>query len=256
MKKVTAFVGSARKKNTYKSVEKFLGYLRAYGDIETELVVLHNYNLGFCKGCMQCFEKGEEFCPLKDDRDVLFEKINASDGVIFATPNYSFHMSGIMKAFTDRFGFAMHRPRFFGKTFTCIVTQGIGRGNTVVDTLDFSAMCLGFNVVKGTCLTFLNPTEEELQKCDKAISDLSKRFYARLEKPAYPTPSWMMLIGFRMGRSSVKEKSDPKSRDYTYYVEKGWFESDFFYPTRLGLLKSVAGRLFDRIAPAIRKMMA
>jgi len=27
------------------------------------------------------------------------------------------------------------------------------------------------------------------------------------------------------------------SRDYRYYAEKGWLESDFFYPTHLGPMK-------------------
>ena len=89
MKKVTAFVGSARKKNTYKAVVQFLNNLQALGDVEYEIVTLSDYRLGVCRGCRVCFEKGEEFCPLKDDRDVLFDKITASDGVVFATPNYS-----------------------------------------------------------------------------------------------------------------------------------------------------------------------
>jgi len=257
MKKVTAFVGSARKKNTYKAVVQFMNNLQGLGDIETEIVVLNNYRLGFCRGCMLCFEKGEEFCPLKDDRDVLFEKIAASDGVVFATPNYSFQVSGIMKAFLDRFGFVFHRPRYFGKAFTSIVTQGIGRGNEIVKYFDYFATIQGFNTVKGTCLTALDPrTEKEQQKIDRSIVALSKRFYARLSKPAYPVPSWFMLTGFRMGRSTVRQKSDPESRDYKYYSEKGWFESDYFYPTRLGVLKKAAGKLFDRMAPTIRKMMA
>lgn len=255
MKKVTVFVGSARKKNTYKAGEQFVSDLKALGNIEAEIVVLHNYRLGFCKGCMLCFERGEEFCPLKDDRDVLFDKIIASDGVVFATPNYSFDLSGITKAFMDRFGFIMHRPRFFGKTFTSIVTQGIGRGNEIVKLLDFFAMCQGFNTVKGACLTYLNPTEKEQQKCSKAIAALSQRFYAQLEKPAYPVPSLLMLMGFRMGRNAVHEKSAPDSRDYAYYTEKGWFESDYFYPTQLPPLKKAAGMLFDRTAAMIRSMI-
>jgi hypothetical protein len=37
-------------------------------------------------------------------------------------------------------------------------------------------------------------------------------------------------------------------RDYAYYRDKGWFESDYFYPTRLGVLKKAAGRWFDSFA--------
>ena len=110
MKKVTAFVGSARKKNTYKAVVQFMNNLQTLDEVEAEIVVLSNYNLGICRGCQLCVNKGEAFCPLKDDRDVLFDKITASDGVIFATPNYSWNLSGMMKVFLDRFGFACHRP--------------------------------------------------------------------------------------------------------------------------------------------------
>src|SRR5512133_941495 len=132
MKKVTAFVGSAGKKNTYKAVLQFLNSLQALGDVEYEIVNLNSYRLEFCRGCRLCFDKGESFCPLKDDRDVLFEKMMASDGVIFATPNYTFDMSGMMKAFLDRFGFICHRPRFFGKAFTSIVVQAFGGGEKIV----------------------------------------------------------------------------------------------------------------------------
>ncbi len=257
MKKVIAFVGSARKKNTYKAVEQFLNNLQALGDVDVEIVVLSHYRLGVCRGCMLCFEKGEEFCPLKDDRDVLFDKIASSDGVIFATPNYAWDMSGMMKVFLDRFGFAIHRPRYFGKTFTSIVTQGFSRGNEIVKYFDFLGNTLGFNTVKGTCVTALDPrTEKDQQKIDQALEELSKRFYARLAKPSYPEPTWLMHIAFRMSRTTIKQRLDDRSRDYRYYAEKGWLESDYFYPTHLGLLKKTAGKLFDRMAPTIRKLFA
>ena len=93
-KKVTAFVGSARKGHTYDAVVQFLNNLQSMGDIEVEIVRLSDYRLEVCRGCKLCFDRGEEHCPLKDDRDVLIEKMMASDGVIFASPNYSFQVSG------------------------------------------------------------------------------------------------------------------------------------------------------------------
>ena len=123
MKKVTAFVGTARKKHTYYAVRQFLDNLKSFGDVEYEIIALTDYHLEMCKGCKNCFRKGEEFCPLKDDRDVLIEKMMMSDGVVFATPNYSYQVSAIMKMFFDRLGFVFHRPRFFGKTFTSIVAR-------------------------------------------------------------------------------------------------------------------------------------
>jgi multimeric flavodoxin WrbA len=124
MKRVTAFVGSARKKHTYSAVRQFLDNLQSLGDVECEIVPLSDHRLGTCRGCCVCFAKGEEFCPFKDDRDVLIEKMMASDGVVFASPNYSFQVSAIMKIFLDRLGFIFHRPRFFGKSFTSGSTKG------------------------------------------------------------------------------------------------------------------------------------
>jgi multimeric flavodoxin WrbA len=253
MKKVTAFFGSARKMYTHDAVVQFLENLQAMGDIETEIVRLHDYHLGFCKGCKVCFLKGEEFCPVKDDRDVLIEKMMASDGVVMASPNYSFQVSGIMKAFLDRLGFAMHRPRFFGKTFTSIVTQGFGGGKKLVDYLGLVGMALGFNAVKGSCITALEPmSEKEKQKIDSTLAEHARRYYARLEKPPYPAPSWIMLMAFRMGRTKVKVESEHCPADYAYYTERGWLHSDYFYPTRLGPLKKGAGRLFDSLAARAR----
>ena len=213
MKKVTAFVGTARKKNTYNAVRQFLDNLQSLGDVEYEIVALSDYRLGTCRGCKLCFEKGEEFCPLKDDRDVLIEKMMASDGVVFASPNYSFQVSAIMKMFLDRLGFVFHRPRFFGKTFTSIVVQGIYGGSKIVKYLDFVGNGLGFNTVKGSCVTALEPmTEKEQQKIDRALARQSRRFHERLVKPAYPVPTLFKLMAFRMGRTSMRLVLDDSSR--------------------------------------------
>ena len=249
MKKVTAFVGSARKKLTYHAASHFLDNLKSLGDVEYEIVILSHYQLGTCRGCLLCFGKGEEFCPLKDDRDVLIEKIMSSDGVVIATPNYSFQVSAITKIFLDRLGFVFHRPRFFGKTFTSIVAQGIYGGDKIVEYLDFVGGGLGFNTVKGCTVTACDPiTDKERQKIDRTLVEQSRRFHDRLGRPLYPPPTLFKLWGFRMARTIVRLTLDDTDRDYRYYQEKGWFQSDYYYPTRLGAVKKAAGNLFDSMA--------
>ena len=254
MKKVTAFVGSARKKHTHAAVVQLLSNLQSMGDLEYEIVRLSDYRLEVCRGCKVCFEKGEEYCPLKDDRDVLIEKMMASDGIVVASPNYSFQVSAIMKTFLDRLAFAFHRPRFFGKTFTSIVAQGIYGGNKIVDYLDFVGNGLGFNTVKGICITTLEPmTEKQQHKIDRALAAQARRYHARLEKPGYPVPTLVDLAFFRMARTRMRLMLDDSFRDYTYYEDKGWFESDFYYSTRLGVLKKGAGKLFDWMSASVTR---
>jgi multimeric flavodoxin WrbA len=257
MKRVTAFVGSARKGYTHQAVVQFLSKLQAMGDVEYEIITLSDHTLKPCRGCQACFEVGEEYCPLKDDRDVLMDKIAASDGVVLASPNYCGDVSGIMKLFIDRFGFVCHRPRYFGKVCTSIVSQGIAAGDRIVEYLGILATSLGFNVVKGTCVTAVDPmTEARRQKTDRALARQAKQFYTGLVKPTYPAPSWPMLMVFRIARSSIRQADDEGHRDYRYYTEQGWFESDYYYPTRLGPVKKVAGRLIDSMAPALRNVLA
>jgi hypothetical protein len=170
----------------------------------------------------------------------------SSDGVVLASPNYSFQVSAIMKAFLDRLGFVFHRPQFHGKAYTSLVVQGIYGGNKLVKYLDFVGGGLGFNVVKGSCATALEPMKEKDRlKMEKALAGHSRRFHERLMKPAFPAPSYLQLMAFRMGRTSIRQMLGGGSRDYTHYRDKGWFESDYYYPTRLGPFKKAVGTALD-----------
>jgi NAD(P)H-dependent FMN reductase len=257
MKKVTAFVGSARKKHTHDAVRRFLDHLQELGDVEGEIVLLCEYRLEVCRGCKLCFEKGEQACPLKDDREALVAKLVSSDGVVFASPSYMFQVSAIMKTFLDRLAFFGHRPFFFGKTFTSIVVQGLPFDAKIAKYLNFVGSCLGFKTVAGSCITAREPmTEHESRKFDTALAGHSRRFHKSLMRQGLPTPTLVMLMGFRIGRTTMRLELDDRSFDYRYYRERGWLDSDYYYPVRLGPLKKVAGSLFDAIGTRMARKRA
>jgi multimeric flavodoxin WrbA len=249
MRTVTAIVGSARKKGlTAAATRQLLDELQAFGDVRTELVFLSDCKLGVCRGCKTCFERDEALCPLRDDRDLLFEKMTASDGVVFASPVYSFHVSGQMKIFLDRLGFVFHRPRFHGKAFTSVAIQAFFGGDDVVKYLGLVGGGIGGDVVKGACITGVEPQgQRDRRKMNEALAALAARFHARLSSPA-PAPSLFRLWAFRWGRTAVARLSDPHGPDYAYYRDRGWLESDYFYETRLGPVKRAAGATFDWFA--------
>jgi len=191
-------------------------------------------------------DKGEQFCPLRDDRDILIAKILESDGVLFASPNYSFQVSGLMKVFLDRLGYLFHRPEFFGKTFSCLVAQGVYGGNKIVKYLEFVGRGLGFNVVKGSLIKSLEPmTENARQKTEAMMEKFGERFYRALHRQPYPDPSLFKLMIYRMSRTSMGMMLDENYLDYRYYKEKGWFQAEYYYPVRLDPFKKIMGRLFD-----------
>jgi multimeric flavodoxin WrbA len=257
MKTVTAFVGSARQHGvTHRATRQFLDGLESLGDVRSELVFLSDHHIGLCRGCKACFIRGEEFCPLHDDRDLLVEKMARSDGVVLASPVYSFQVSGHMKAFLDRLGFALHRPRFHGKACTSIVVEGLFGGRAVVRYLDFVAGGLGFNVVKGSRIVCRkNPDtahqpmlDQERRRMDEVLARHVRRFHERLTGQPFPEPSLLQLFGFRTARTSMRLELAEDRPDYVYYRDHGWFDSGYFYPTRLGPLKRAAGAAFDRMA--------
>jgi len=245
MKKITALIGSARKKGTYLAVQEFEKNLKKFGDIAFEYVFLNDYNLEFCSGCKLCFDKGEQFCPYNDDRNVLIAKLEESDGVVFASPSYAFQVSGRMKNFIDRIAFIYHRPRFFKKTFTAIGTQFIPFGKQIQKYLESVGHNLGFDVLKGITVITPEPVpEKQLEKLKAKVMNLARQFNKKLNKEKPAKLSLFKIMTFRMTRSGL-QNSDLKLYDYEYYKEKGWFKSDYYYDIHLGPIQKVIGRFSD-----------
>ena len=67
---------------------------------EVEIVSLKDKTIGFCKGCFACQKLGH--CVIKDDANVITEKMLSADVIVWATPIYYYEMSGQMKTMIDR----------------------------------------------------------------------------------------------------------------------------------------------------------
>ncbi len=254
-KRVLVLVGSPHRGGaTQAAAEKFVANLAAYGDVDAEVVRIADYDVGVCRGCKVCMDRAEELCPLKDDRDVLIGKMLEADGVVFAAPNYSFQVAAVMKIFLDRLGFLFHRPRFHGKSSSAIVVQGIYGGRNVRKYLEFVGGGLGFTVVRGSVIRTLEPmTPEAIAKMDSVLADQARRFHDQLLRPPLRVPSLFELAMFRMARTAMRQSGREGTLDYSYYQDHGWFESDYYYPVRLGPFRRLIGVLADWL---VRRMPA
>ena len=85
--------------NTEILLEEALSGARKEG-AHTDLFCVSGKNIKPCDGCWVCIEKGE--CHIKDDMQVLYDKIAAADGIIFGTPVYVYSMTGQAKIVIDR----------------------------------------------------------------------------------------------------------------------------------------------------------
>ncbi len=67
---------------------------------EVEQVSLRGREIQFCRGCMAC--QTAKRCVIRDDADLIEQKMEKADVLVFATPIYYYEMSGQMKTLLDR----------------------------------------------------------------------------------------------------------------------------------------------------------
>ena len=226
--KVLVIIGSARKANTYRAAERIREILQEEAAVDWEYVMLGDVGLEQCRGCYTCFDRGEEYCPIKDDSALLEEKMHAADGVIFATPVYGFQVSGLMKVFIDRHSYIFHRPRFFRQKALLLTTVGVMGDKDVLDYLNAVARIWGFEVVARAGIVShakMGPLPAyRLRENEEKLQAAAGAFLAALRRETPRKPGLFDVMAFHIGRAPCDELGDRSPADHAYWAGKGWFE--------------------------------
>jgi multimeric flavodoxin WrbA len=226
--KVLAIISSPRKKNTFESVKRIEEVHKSVAPCEYEYLFLKDINLVNCTGCHVCLTKGEQFCPLKDDRDLIISKIEASDAVILASPNHTMNVNWRMKNFIDRFSYLLHRPRYFGQRFLVLVTSGSYRG--VKQAMNALAPMASGGKVIGRIGVMYSPGMNEAKRDGQAkkLHREALRFARRMARPFVFRPSLSYLMWFSAFKALAGLHPKEAPADFEYYKNKS-----FFVDTRL-----------------------
>jgi len=131
--KILGVVGTPIKNgNCQYILEEALRVAGEEGWAETELIHLKDYNIEYCIGCEGCLRRVHKLqkkigfdvipvpvegynCTVKDDMEIIHEKMIEADGIIFAAPVYILTVPGQMKTFIDRCRTFVHDYRLEGK---------------------------------------------------------------------------------------------------------------------------------------------
>lgn len=247
MKKVLIIVGSPHRGKTFHILSAFEKKATALEAMKFEYIHLAKSELALCKSCNLCFTTGEGSCPSRDDALKIFKKMLTADAIVFAAPVFSLQVPAVMKNLLDRLAFVFHRPALFGKTAMVVTTQGIYGDKQVHRYLSTVAHMWGCNIVKGIAVTppFTEPTPEETAALDKAINSGARRFVRALSRNQYPVPPLMELMMFRFRRGFSRYTAHIFPADSRYFEQQGWLDSGYYYPVRLGLFRSLFGKLID-----------
>ena len=107
--KIYAINGSPRKnKNTATLLQKALDGVKESTkdkEIETEIINLYDLNYTGCKSCFACKRLGGKSygkCAVKDDIQVVLEKVSQANGLIFGSPIYFGTITGQLQSFLER----------------------------------------------------------------------------------------------------------------------------------------------------------
>lgn len=221
--KILVLIGSPRKANTYHTVQKIEQYHKQISDCEYEYLFLKDINLGLCKGCFTCISKGEEYCPLKDDRDWIVQKIENADGVILASPNYAANVSWLMKNCIDRFAYTLHRPKYFNQKFMLLITSGSFMGvKSAMKAL--SIMVSGGNVISRLSVLNSPQMNEKKQRIQEdKIKRTAEKFAKLMIKKKSQKPTFSYLIWFSAFKASSTINENCLPADYQYYKSKNYF---------------------------------
>jgi multimeric flavodoxin WrbA len=250
--KLLAIVGSPRPNgNTFKIVTSIEQHLTThYDNLNVEILQLSKVQLSQCKGCFVCIEKGESHCPIQDEREAIEAKIKMADGVIFASPVYTYNVSWIMKNFLDRFAYRCHRPDFQGKKTMVVVTTGAVGLGFVRRVLAFMLETMGFVVNAQAGVTCPPAHEIDAVKASKELRQLHivvDRFYQSLLDAEPSKPSFVKLLSFKMQQKSFS-KAPKDSADYKFWNEKKWLDPStrYYYPAQIGGFKNAAASILCR----------
>jgi NAD(P)H-dependent FMN reductase len=229
--KVLAVIGSPRKNgNTRRAVERIKEKLLAADpNIGFETLFLTDLNLQTCRGCFICFAKGKEYCPLKDDRNLLEEKMLEADGVIFAAPVYAAGVPSIMKNTIDRFAYACHRPFLFDKAILCLSTAG-GAVGVKPALRQLAMMAPGCKPVIKLCITSPPIEMAGLEKgTERKLIRAAKAFFRLLRNPVRRAPgliNWAYFSSFKT-MTAFESYRRVCPADAEYYRDK-----EYFYPLK------------------------
>ena len=212
--------------------------------------MLKDMNLEPCRGCYVCVLKGEDKCPLKDDRDMTLQEIAEADGVVFATPVYVNHISGLMKHFFDRLGYIAHRPQYYDKyAMVMAICAGFG-AKEANDYMEGVLSVFGFNVVSSLELKVMTKTEREREhNLDLTKKALNTLISGILEgRKSKPSPTLTQAIYFNIFKYISELNKEQGKADYEFYRDKTEFACD----AKIGFFKKF---LAKRIAKKFMKKM-
>lgn len=218
--KILAINGSPRgsRSQTLRLVQAVLDGARSAG-ADVEVVDVCKLQIEYCNGCTVCYERGE--CVKEDDFAALYEKMLASDGIVFGSPNYINSVTAQIKTLLDRMADAIHCQMFIGKYGCAVATAGGSGADEVVAYLNGVLQTLGANTVGGVGVV-LGGDPEAIVPAEGRAYELGRRLVQAIaKKETYPEQEKLHAEMLERMRALVMANKDRWHHEYDYWKAAG-----------------------------------
>lgn len=229
--RILVCIGSYRKNgNTTQIVDLVAAQLHALAahksePLEIETLYLGHEEIGMCRGCRVCFDKGENYCPVEGSLQAIKSRMEAADGLLVASPVYVNDVSGATKNWIDRLAYICHRPEFAGKCAYLLATVGNGPTAHALRTLSMALSSWGYYIVgqagfkAGALMDRREGESLHRAKADRIAQKLFQAIYER----RFTNPSFLSLMTFKI-QQRYWQRAAGDLIDYEYWRDRGWTE--------------------------------
>lgn len=127
MKKIVAFIGSAKHNGNIDSIVKKILEGARENELETKIYYLNDMNIKGCQGCLYC--RKHDTCCINDDMQSAYVDIKSADIIVIGSPVYMCQVSAQTKLLLDRLyplteiDMGKHIPRFGEKQLIMVYSQ-------------------------------------------------------------------------------------------------------------------------------------
>ncbi|MCB2210143.1 flavodoxin family protein [bacterium] len=209
-------------------------------DLTIDRLDISSVKLQPCKGCRLCFDKGETFCPNKDELLKIKARFDAADGILCSSPVYVSNVSGSLKTLIDRLAFVCHRPAFYGKSVYLIATTGGSPVGATLNAMSGAFLSWGAHLVgrKGFSMGARMSKSEAQEKFGKTCGKIAAKLFTAIVKEKAYNPSFIELMIFRT-QQNTWSNVDPQRLDFQYWHDNGWTDRkvSYFMPHRANFIK-------------------
>jgi len=210
------------------------------GEVSFEEIHLCDLALPYCRGCYNCFSKGESKCPHAAVYQPIMEKIQQADCLIITSPVYALNVSALVKCFFDLGAYNHHRPQFFAKKALTVSSTAGGYAKKACRYMRDELMHWGFNRVY-TLPVIRMGAAELTPKMQAACRKAARLLYRDTASGKLHSPSLKRVFFYQLWR--VMSKGDKTGIDYSYWHKSDLGKHEFAPEVKIGIAKKICGKI-------------